>query len=86
MNINLHIDQLIFHGIDHIDRDQVGLAVQTELSRLIREQGLPASLNQTYTLGNLNAGEFRQGGMTGANTGTNSVGAQVAQKIYRGMQ
>ncbi len=86
MNINLHIDQLVLHGFDHIDRDQVGLAVQRELSLLIREQGLPASLNQTHTIGNLYAGEFRPGTNTDAKTGTSSVGAQVAQKIYRGMQ
>ncbi|MDX2506087.1 MAG: hypothetical protein QNL62_16640 [Gammaproteobacteria bacterium] len=86
MNINLHIDQLVLHGFDQIDRDQVGLAIQRELTRLIIEQGLPASLNQTNTIGNLNAGEFRPSVMTAANTGTNSVGTQVAQKIYRGMQ
>lgn len=86
MNINLHIDQLVLHGFDQIDRDQVGRTVQRELSRLIREQGLPASLNQTHTIGNLNAGKFRADTITDAKTGTNSVGTQVAQKIYRGMQ
>lgn len=79
--LNLHIDQLTLHGFDRIDRHQVGSAVQTELSRLIREQGLPSSLNQTQTIGNMNAGEFK----TGQSMGANSIGTQVAQKIYRGM-
>jgi len=80
--ITLHIDQLTLHGFDRIDRHQLGAAVQRELSRLIRDQGLPSSLNQTQTIGNINAGEFK----TGQSTGANSVGTQVAQKIYRGMQ
>jgi len=81
MTINLHIDQLTLHGFDRIDRHQVGSAVQSELSRLIREQGLPSSLNQAQTIRNMNAGEFK----AGQNIGANSVGTQVAQKIYRGM-
>ncbi len=80
-SINLHIDQLTLHGFDRIDRQQVGSAVQSELSRLIREQGLPSSLNQPHTIGSLNAGELK----AGQNTGANNVGTQVAQKIYRGM-
>lgn len=81
MAINIHIDQLTLHGFNRIDRNQVGSAVQNELSRLIRQQGLPSSLNQTQTIGNLNAGKFK----TGQSTGASSVGTQVAQKIYRGM-
>ncbi len=81
MAINLHIDQLTLHGFDRIDRNQVGSAVQRELSRLIREQGLPSSLSQTQTIANINAGEFK----TGQSSGANSVGTQVAQKIFRGM-
>ncbi len=79
--LNLHIDQLTLHGFDRIDRHQLGSAVQRELSRLIREQGLPSSMNQTHTIGSLNAGEFK----TGQSTGANNIGTQVAQKIYRGM-
>jgi hypothetical protein len=80
-NIELQIDQLILHGFGRIDRRQVGSAVQQELSRLIRKQGLPSSLNQTQAIGNINAGEFK----TGQSTGAEIVGTQVAQKIYRGM-
>lgn len=80
--IELQIDQLILHGFDRIDRRQVGSAVERELTRLINEQGLPSSLNQTRTIGNINVGEFK----TGQSTGTNSVGTQVAQKIYGGMK
>ncbi|MEE9423405.1 MAG: hypothetical protein V3V18_00320 [Methylococcales bacterium] len=80
-SINLHIDQLTLHGFDRIDQQQVGSAVQSELNRLIHEQGLPPSMNQNQMIANMNAGEFK----TGQNTGANSVGIQVAQKIYRGI-
>jgi hypothetical protein len=81
-NIELQIDQLILHGFNRIDRRQVGSAVQSELSRLIREQGMPLSLNQSQVIRNMNVGEFK----IGQSTGANSVGAQVAQTIYRGME
>ena len=79
--IELMIDQLIFHGFGRMNRRQLGSAVQQELSRLIREQGLPSALNQTRTIGNLNAGEFR----TGKSVDPGNIGIQAAQKIYRGM-
>lgn len=79
--INLHIDQLTLHGFDRIDQRRLGSALQSELSRLISEQGFPTSMNQTLTIGNINAGEFR----IGQNTGANGIGTEVAQKIYRGM-
>lgn len=79
MNINFHIDQLILHGFDRIDRHQVEAAVQNELSRLLREQGLPSALKQSMTMGNINAGEFR----IGQGAGANSVGTQVAQTVFR---
>jgi hypothetical protein len=79
--VELHINRLVLHGFGRIDRRQVGSAVLSELSRLIREQGLPSSLNQTRVFGSINAGEFK----TGKSMGANSVGTQVAQKIYRGM-
>lgn len=80
--INIHIDNLVIHGFDRIERDQVGSAVQKELSRLISEQGLPSALKKSQTIGNLNAGEFR----TGKSSSPRNVGIQVAQKIYRGME
>jgi hypothetical protein len=79
--IEIQIDQLILHGFDRIERHQVGSVVQSELSRLIREQGLPLSLKQIQVIGNMNAGKFRMG----KSTGPSDIGTHVAQKIYRGM-
>jgi hypothetical protein len=81
-NIQVHIDNLVLHGFGQVNRHRVGAAVQRELVRLIHGQGMPSFLNQTQVIGNMNAGEFeiRQ------STGANSVGTQVAQKIYQGME
>jgi hypothetical protein len=79
--IQLHIDQLILHGFGSIDQHKVGSAVRSELSRLIREQGMPSSLNQSQVIRNMNAGKFNMG----KNIGPTDIGTQVAQKIYRGM-
>ena len=80
--INLHIDHLILNGFERIDRRRVSAAVQSELTRLISEQGLPTSLHQTQVIGSVNAGEFG----TEKSTGAANMGTQVAQKIYRGMK
>jgi hypothetical protein len=80
-NIELQIDQLVLRGFEGIDQHQVGSAIQNELSRLIREQGLPVSLNQPRVIGNMNAGKFKMG----KSTGPRDIGTQVAKKIYKGM-
>jgi hypothetical protein len=79
--VELDINRLVLHGFDRIDRHQVGSAVQSELSRLIREQGLPSALDGSKTIGNLNAGKFKIGNISHSR----NVGIQVAQKIYKGM-
>ena len=44
--IELHIEELVLHGFAPADRYRIGDTVQRELTRLLAEQGMPASLIQ----------------------------------------
>lgn len=43
-NVVLHIDRLVLHGFEHVDRARLGRAVEAELTRLIAERGLAPTL------------------------------------------
>jgi hypothetical protein len=72
-DIEVHIGELVLHGIDPADRHRVGDAVQSELARLLGERGLttPASFARPV----VSAGSVRI-------TRPNTLGAQVARALY----
>ena len=80
-SIELHIDQLLMEGMQPSDRYQFGHAVQTELARLLTEQGIPANVNSSAQLERLAAGNFA---ITSAPRPA-TVGRQVAEAVYRGI-
>ena len=79
--IELHIEELVLHGFAPADRYRIGDTVQRELTRLLAEQGMPASLIQSGEVARLDGGAFEitQGSRAEA------IGDQVAQAVYRGM-
>ena len=42
--IDLHIDKLVLYGFSPGDRYRIGDSVETELVRLLTEQGIPPTL------------------------------------------
>ena len=81
MNINFNIDQLVLHGFNRLDRHQVSQAIQTELNRLITEQGVSKAIQQNQHIRNLNAGEIK----LKTNAGPRQIGTQVARNLYQGL-
>lgn len=81
-NIELQIEELILHGMGGSDRYLIGEAIQQELTRLLREKGLPPSLAQGGEIARINAGEFEM--KSGAKP--QAIGIQIAQKIYGGLR
>ncbi len=79
-NIELEIDELVLHGFGAIDRDQIGLAVQQELSRLLADGGVPGALGQGGEVSRLDGGMFN----VTAGAKAEVVGTQIAQSIYGG--
>ena len=80
-SVELNIEQLVLHGFPTRDRYRIARAIQRELTRLFTEQGVPASLTTASSINRLDADDLRMA----TNARAETVGAQVAQSIYRGM-
>jgi hypothetical protein len=76
--IELHIEELVLHGMEISDRYLIGEAFQQELTRLLTEKGLPRSLAQGGEIPRINAGTFEV--QLGAKP--EIIGVQIAHIIY----
>ena len=81
-NIELHIEELVLHGFAESDRQSIGEAVKSELSRLFAEQGMPPSLEQGGSIDSLKSGDFKITPGSSAEV----IGARVAQAVYGGLK
>ncbi len=81
-NIELHIEELVLHGFAGSDHQNIGEAVERELSRLFAEKGVPPSLVDGGRIDNLDGGAFEV--MPGSRTEV--VGAGVARAVYGGLK
>ena len=82
MNIELHIEELVLNGFKHSDQYDIGEAVEHELTKLFREQGIPPSFSRDGDTARLDAGAFKMA----ANSKALVIGAQVAQAVYGGFR
>lgn len=80
-DIKLHIEELVLEGFAPADRHRIGAAVKSELARLFAEQGVPSNLHQSATVAQLDGGSFN----VAPHAKSETVGAEVAQAVYRGM-
>ena len=81
MTIDLHIDQLILHGFAAVDREQLVIAVERELSHLLSEDGTPAALSTSGFAARLDGGSFA---LT-PDMSAENIGTHVARAIHGGM-
>lgn len=79
--IELSIDELIMEGFEIRDHYRFGQALQNELQRLFAERGIPASLSTSARIANLDGGTVP----TTQNAGSENLGIQVANTLYRGI-
>ena len=79
-HLELQIDELVIHGLPHLDRAQLGAIIQRELSRLFAEQGVPGSLQQPGAIAALNGGSFT----VQPDAPLEAVGGQIARAMYGG--
>lgn len=80
-NVHLHIDRLVLDGFEHLDRTDLGIAVEAELTRLFGEQGASQTLMHDARVPRLDGGQFN----VAQDAGSEAVGTQVAQSIYGGL-
>ncbi len=81
MNIELQIDDLVLHGFAYGDRYLIGAAIEREMTRLFAERGAPPLLARGGDFSRLDGGTFEAAPGAKAET----IGAQVAQKVYGGL-
>lgn len=79
--LDLHIDELVLHGFDHVDRWELAAAVERALAHLFAERGAPASLNQGGTRASLDGGVFA----VPRGAGAQEIGGQIALAVYRSL-
>ena len=80
-NVELHIEELVLHGFEPADRFRIGEAAERELSRLLTERGTPPSLAHGRETARLDGGSFE----AKPDSTAESIGAQVARAVYRGL-
>ena len=82
MNINLHIERLVLDGVDIApnQRHLLQASLETELTRLLTENGLSANLTQGAALPKLSGNALQ---ITDNNP--NQLGQQIALSIYGGI-
>jgi hypothetical protein len=78
-SVSMHIEELVLHGFQPAQRRRIAAAVEKELARLIREQGVPQLLRNPASLGRMNAGTI---GLR-ANQTAAATGVGISQAIYR---
>ncbi len=77
--LSVHIDRLVVHGLQRREIARLGPNLAQELQRLFGEQGVPAGLNRSLQLRNLDARPLRL-------TRTQSprqVARQLAATVYQ---
>jgi hypothetical protein len=77
-NVELHIDELVLHGLPAWQRERIAAAVEAGLGRLLEEGGLPPSLADGGTLPQVSVDDLQV--PAGAQPGV--VGEQIAGSIY----
>jgi hypothetical protein len=75
-HIEIHVEEMVLHGVDPSDRHAVGDAVVAELTRLIAEGGLPDTMQ-------VDAAGLR-GAVEGSPASGAALGVAVARATYRG--
>jgi len=79
--IEVHIEELILHGLSPVDRLRIGAATEHELSRLLAESGVPSGLARGADLDPVDAGSFTKGSL--ATPGW--IGGEIARAVYGGL-
>jgi hypothetical protein len=78
--IEVHIERLVLHGFEHIDRDRFGKALTGELEHLLSSHTSPALLSRDRECELLDCGSFE----VGKGAASEAIGTGVAQTVLGG--
>jgi hypothetical protein len=74
-DVELHIEELVLTGFAESDRHRIGDAVEHELARLLRQNGLQGN---SAAVDLVNAGRFK----VARGARAQEIGRQIAQTVY----
>lgn len=80
--IRLHINELVLHGFSPCDGRRIADSVQTELTRLLEENGIPAELMRSAAVEFVDAGEFKRA----AAASGKDIGTGLSAALYGGLK
>lgn len=86
-NIQLRIDRLVLDGFNlgPRERDQLQFTIETELGRLLGEQGLHASLAGGVAIPSLTAAPIKIGNKLQSSASVEHMGQQIAHSVFGGI-
>lgn len=76
--VDVHVEELVLHGLPRLDAHRVGEAVERELASMVATRGLPTSLQADRAAASLDGGAFPLG--TGEDI--RGLGARIAGNVY----
>jgi plasmid stabilization system protein ParE len=79
--VEFHIEELVLHGYTPSQARRVGMALQSELERLLAGRGLPESLAASAEIPRIDAGQVRHP----ASAGPEATGVDIARAIHGGL-
>ncbi len=80
LKVNLKIDDLVLYGVDKASAVQVGKVIESELIRLIRNDGLPNGLyHQNREVSALDGSML---GLSKGLTDPSLLGIRIARSVY----
>ena len=77
-SVELHIEELVMHGVSRVDALRIARVAEGELSRLIAEGGVPAGWGRGGEVGRVDAGSFE----VRSDAGAEITGARLARALY----
>lgn len=80
--LELEIGELSLDGFWQIDQKSLGSAIEAELTKLLKEDGLPSGLLAQITATQLDFGTMA----LKTNSGARYIGRQIAKNIYSGFK
>ncbi|MEP0546755.1 MAG: hypothetical protein ABJF88_07480 [Rhodothermales bacterium] len=80
-NVVLHIDRLVLHGFEHVDRARLGRAVEAELTRLVAERGIAPALAADARHPRIDGGRID----AASDTPTPRLATLIARSVHGGL-
>jgi hypothetical protein len=79
--IEINIEKLVLEGFEHVDRYQIGEAVEQELVRLFTEQGIPTGLEKGGNIARLDGGKIE----IEPSSKVSNIGISISKSVYGGL-